>query len=58
MPSNTTPGPDYPHHQNADALVVTRGDEVVRTLDCERVVLDGQGRWHNGHIDLNPRYHW
>ena len=46
----TTPGPDYPYHQNADELVVTRGDEVVRTLPCERVVLDGRGRWNNGHI--------
>ena len=41
---------DYPYHQNADELVITRDDEVTGTLPCERVVLDGKGRWNNGHI--------
>jgi len=41
---------DYPYHQNADELVVTRGDEVIKTLACERIVLDGRGRWNSGHI--------
>jgi hypothetical protein len=45
-----TPGPEYPFHQNADELVVTRGDEVIKTLSCERIPLDGQDRWNNGHI--------
>ena len=50
MATNVTPGPEYPYHQNADELVVTRDDDVVSTLPCERVVLHGNGRWHNGHI--------
>ena len=41
---------DYPYHQNADELVVTQGDKVIKTLPCERIVLDGTGRWNNGHI--------
>ena len=41
---------DYPFHANADELVVTRGDDVINTLPCERIMLDGQGRWTNDHV--------
>ena len=40
----------YPHHSDPDKLVVTRGDEVVDTLSCERIKLDGDGRWKNLHV--------
>ena len=49
-PGPVAPGPEYPFHQNAAELVVTRGDKVVKTLPCERIVLNGNGRWNNGHI--------
>ena len=36
---------DYPFHSDPAKLVVTRGGEVVTTLPCERIPLDGKGRW-------------
>jgi len=39
---------EYPFHQKTDELVVTRGGEVIRTLPCERIPLDGKGRWGVG----------
>ena len=41
---------DYPFHQDPTQLAVTRGDRVVRQLPCERIALDGNGRWGNTHI--------
>ena len=40
----------YPFHKDPDKLVVTRGDKVVKALPCERIMLDGKGRW--GHYQL------
>jgi len=36
----------FPHHQNPDEIVVTRGDKVLGSIPCERIVLDGKGRWN------------
>ncbi len=50
MATNTDACADYPFHEDPNVLVVTRGDEVVNRLPCERIALDGGGRWHNDHI--------
>jgi hypothetical protein len=41
---------EYPFHQKVDELVVTNGDQVLRTLPCQRIALDGAGRWGNDHV--------
>ena len=50
MATNTDARADYPFHQDPKVVVVTRGDEVVNSLPCERIALDGGGRWHNDHV--------
>ena len=39
------PGAEYPFHADATKLVITQGDKIVDTQPCERIVLDGAGRW-------------
>ncbi|MGC9317210.1 MAG: sialidase family protein [Armatimonadota bacterium] len=41
---------EYPYHQERELLVVTRGDEIVERLPCERIPLAGGDRWGNDHI--------
>lgn len=49
MPAHP-PVEDYPFHQNRQELVVTRDNEVVGRLPCERVELPGGGAWTSHHI--------
>ena len=46
----TDPMTRFPHHQKPDQLVVTRDDQVVRTLPCQRIDIPGRGRWESHHI--------
>ena len=46
----TDPMTRFPHHQNPDELVVTRDDQVVRTLPCQRIEIPGRDRWESHHI--------
>ena len=43
--SSAATSADYPFHRNADEIVVTRGDKVLGKIPCERIALDGGGRW-------------
>lgn len=44
---------------NPNEIVVTRDGEVVKTLPCNRVPLDGHGRWKafHGHAYINAQVH-
>ncbi len=47
---NHAPAEHYPFHQDVGNVVVTRGDQTVCHLPCERVALDGAGAWSSHHV--------
>ncbi len=47
----------YPHHVDDSKIVITRGDEVLGSLPCERITLDGGGRWTRLHSVAYIRAH-
>jgi len=48
---------EYPFHVDEDQIVVTRGDRILGTLPCERIALDGNGRWTRLHAVAYLRGH-
>lgn len=43
----------FPHHHDPEQMVITRGvrgGEVVKRLACQRIRVDGKGRWVSQHI--------
>ena len=43
--AGTASAAKYQFHKNPDELVVTLGDKVIQRLPCERIPLEGKGRW-------------
>ena len=47
----------YPHHGDDSKIVITRGDEVLGSLACERIALEGGGPWARLHSVAYIRAH-
>lgn len=44
----------YPFHADPGVLVVTRGDRTLARMPCERIDLEGAGRWGGPSGHANP----
>ncbi|NKB72063.1 MAG: hypothetical protein GKR89_33715 [Candidatus Latescibacteria bacterium] len=50
MASNPFAQADHPYYRDPDQLLVTRRDQIVASLPCQRIHLPRQERWPTHHI--------
>lgn len=49
MTDQSNPLAKYPLHQNPDQVPITRGDEVIGAVPCQRMALEGQQQPYHRH---------
>ena len=55
--ASTTARAQCPYHRAHDEITITRGDRILGSLPCERITLDGGGRWTRMHAVAYIRAH-